>query len=298
MPKKKGGFGKKKIQEMTQLTRLRRLYGIPAAEPYQIRFVPTEDAQGIKAVPVYRAAIKKAVILSKKLAGVKLGQKYAVTKPAGHAIASVIVETSSREVLQGLGVSLMDVQVKPEIVHAVGKLVAARAIGMAKDYMAAGSPSGGGRMGAGGIIASIGRTGLEVEVGPSGKVSAKVSTKATRKKLAKNAEAPARVEVPADVSVKKDDRTKVEVGHKAVIKAKDGTTTIIIENLNVYITANLVEEMYVNPERVYHQLNGELEEITGAIMEKPADEEKEENQEGEEQEDNSEDERSRRRPET
>ena len=273
MPRKKGGFSRKQLQK---LTRLRRLHGIPTDQPYHIEFVPSEDGQGIKAVPVYGVEVKKAILMAKKVTRVQLAKKYISVKPARHSIASVIVEASSKDVLARLGVSLADVQVKPEIAHVVGKLVAARAIGMAKGYMAAGGPAGGGRMGAGGIIDSIGRTGLEVEVSPSGEVSTKVSTKTTRRKRAKKTQAPASAEVPAEIPAKKDDKPRVEVGHKAVIKAKDGTTTIIIENLNVYITATLVEEMYVNPERVYHQLNGELKEITGAIIEKPADEEKDE----------------------
>lgn len=142
----------------------------------------------------------------------------------------------------------------------------------------------------GAIIRSIGRTGIEVEVSPSGKVSAKVSAKTGSMRRGKKVESPASAEVAAEVSAHKDGKTEIKVGHKSVIKAKDGTVSIFIDKLQIYITAEVVEEMYVNPERVYHQLNGELEEITGAIMEKPADEETVEDQEGEEQEVNSEDE--------
>lgn len=186
-------------------------------------------------------------------------------------IALDIVELSCEDTLAEFEVIPIDVLVKPEIVHTVGKLVAAHAIGIVNDC-AAGNLEGAG-CNASDIIDLIGRVGFELELSPYGEFSSKVNMITPHRNSNRSIN---KVACAADEEelAKKDCKNKVEVGHKAVIKAEDGTTTIIIEKLNVYITANLVEEMYVNPERVYHQLNGELKEITGAIIEKPADEEK------------------------
>lgn len=196
-------------------------------------------------------------------------------------IALDIVELSCKDVLEEFELKHVDILVKPEIVHTVGKLVATHAISMVKDCTAAGMLDDAG-CDASDIIDTIGRIGFELELSPYGELSPKVNMIIPpgifNQPIEKVAACAADIE---DEPVKGDDKSKVEVGHKAVIKAKDGTTTIIIEKLNVYITANLVEEMYVNPERVYHQLNGELKEITGAIIEKSADEEKVENQDEE-----------------
>ena len=198
-----------------------------------------------------------------------------------YKIAFDIVELSCKDVLAEYGVNRIDVLVKPEIVHAVGKLIAAHAIDMVKECTAAGNLEGAG-CDASSIIDTIGRIGFELEFSPYGELSFKVNTITTRRifnQSIANVACAAEIE---DEPTKKDDKSEIEVGHKAVIKTKDGTTTIIIEKLNVYITANLVEEMYINPERVYHQLNGELKEITDAIIAKPADEEKVENRDEEE----------------
>lgn len=180
------------------------------------------------------------------------------------AIAVQIVKASSREVLLQMGDRLLNVSLQPEIAHTVASMVAGRAVVMAQSFTVPSSPGGGAQISRG-LIESIGRTGLDVEIGPSGKVSAKVCTKSSGKLsgLIKN-------------SIKQNEGErvdKVDVGRKSVIRRKDGSTIVHIDNLQVYITVLHADEMIVTENTTIAKVEEHEEEIVKAIACKEADEE-------------------------
>ena len=285
----KAGLSRRQIQKMTKLTRLRRLYGISAEPtPSQIAFVATDDGKGIKAVPVYGAEVKTPSAPSKYLRKMRI-PKYGVAiakKPTIASLAAKLVAASSQEVLASLGVKILEVSDQPEMVHSVGRLIADRAVVMAREYVVAGISGGGGRINAGGIIDSIGRTGLDLEISPSGEVSATVSTKPTRKKTTKKSKkTPASTEAkPAETPSKDGEDAKLEVGHKSVVKRKDGSVSISIDQLNVYITMIHADDMIVSQQTTFNKIEDHKEEIADAVLKKKTDEVTEEGDEKDESE--------------
>lgn len=283
-PLKTGLSRRQQAHWLSKMRRLRRLYGITSEpSPSHIAFVATDDGKGIKVVPVYGAVEKKTPAPVRIVRKVRT-PKYSVPvvkKPTFATIAAELVRASSREVLASLGGKLLDVSVQPEIVHTVGRMIADRAVVMAKEYVVAGISGGGGRINAGGIIDSIGHTGLDLEISPSGKVSATVSTKTTRKKTSKKSKKASGSEVTssAEVPSKGGEDTKVEVGHKSVVKRKDGSVSISIQQLNVYITVIHADDMIVSQQTTLTKVEDHKEEIAAAVLQKEPDEVTEEGEE-------------------
>ena len=272
----KSGFSRKQTQKMTKLAQMCRLYGISETPSDNFVFVQSEDGKYIKAKPNYSAYVKKSVGTNRRLQKARLAKYGIATKQSRtiNSVAAQLVTDSSREVLEALGLKNLDVSAQPEIVHTIGRMVATRAVSMAKEFVVAGSAGGKGRIGAGGIIASIARTGLDVEISPSGKVSAKVSTKTTRKNKAKKSSksSETKVAVPAEVPSKTDGGTIVEVGHKSVVQRKDGSTSIHIDNLNIYITVVHADDMIVSQQSTVYKVESHKDEIAAAVVKKEPDE--------------------------
>jgi hypothetical protein len=179
------------------------------------------------------------------------------------AIAVQLVKASSREVLLQMGDRLLNVPVQPEIAHTIANMVAGRAVVMAQSYSAPGGS--GGRRTPHALIESIGRTGLDVEISPSGKVSAKVSAKPSVK--------PSRL-IKNSIKQNKGERVdKVDVGRKLVVRRKDGSTVVHIEKLEVHITVVHADEMIVTENTTIAKVEEHEEEIVKAIACKEADEE-------------------------
>lgn len=200
-------------------------------------------------------------------------------------IAFMLVGDSCRAVLGKMGPHLLEVSAHPELTHTVGKLVAKRAVRMAKDYVAMGSPRRGHlrRLSVNNIINSIGQMGIEVEISSTGEISTTVDFPTTRYRQNRTEKAAAEaidtdlesveeVVAPAGSDDSNDDTsTQIEVGHKEVFKRKDGTTTIIIESLNVYMTILNVEDMVVDAKQVNYHVARHGKDIQAAIEAKEPD---------------------------
>lgn len=180
------------------------------------------------------------------------------------AIAVQLVKASSREVLLKMGDRLLNVPVQPEIAYTVASKVAGRAVVMAQSFTVPSSPGGGAQISRG-LIESIGRTGLDVEISPSGKVSAKVTTKPSVK--------PSRLIKKSSMQNKAGRLDQVNVGRKSVVRRNDGSTIVHIEKLEVYITVVHADEMIVTENTTIAKVEEHEEEIVKAIACKEADEE-------------------------
>ena len=286
MPKKKKGYGlsRKQIQKLTRLTRLTK-----AKPTYGVRLL-VPDSLDPKPKDVIKVEIKPTqsgcfvVGPSKKLQRVKLGSRV-VGNPA-HIIAATAVEASSKSVLGDLGIKILDVSAKPESVHTLGSLIAAKAIVMATTMGPKGRVGG-----AGGVLASIGRSSIDVAVSPDGEISTSVVGPA--RKIGGNVSKPGvryhthvfpsapdggggsckdpagqAVSTPTTKEKKPRKKKDIEVGETTVIKDKNGITHIHIHSLNLYITADLVQQLNVNPQLVQNVLAEKLTGFAGQVEQK------------------------------
>ena len=195
---------------------------------------------------------------------------------ATHTMASVLVRRSTQEIMDALGIIPLKTIEKPEafitpdIVHSVRRLVTTRAISMASEYIAAGSPGGGGSrgggIGPGGILGTIGSSGVDVEISQSGKVSTKVTPKPARKRKAKKVDAPAEA-VPTEVPSTKETQPAKEDGFTSVVKDKNGTVIVHI-HFDIHIDANFVNNLNVNPQEVNSYMASEITSLKGLIAKK------------------------------
>lgn len=283
MAKKKRGYelSRKKLQQLTRLARITKAkptYGVRVLVPDNLMQEVSDGIIKVEIKPAQSGFVVKGPV--RKLQKVKLGPKI-LGNPA-HIIAATAVEASSKSVLGDLGIKILDVSAKPESIHTLGSLIAAKAIVMATTM----GPKG--RVGGiGGVLASIGRSSVDVAVSPEGEVSASVggpdrNVGGTSRRSAGRyhthvfpsaldgggaCKDPAGgvVSVPTKKEKKPRKKQDIEVGETTVIRDKQGVTHIHIHSLNVYITADLVQQLNVNPQLVQNVLAEKLTGITAQV---------------------------------
>ena len=275
MAKKKGGFSRRKLQQLLKLSRLRAKTGFTERPSGLIAIIQGEgnhdevkmvEVNGLGEAPTFK------VVKQFKVAKPFTATSYRAT----HSMASLLVRRSTQEVMDALGIIPLktiekpEVFITPDVVHSVRRLVTTRAISMASEYMAAGSPAGGGSrgggIGPGGIIGTIGRSGVDVEISQSGEVSTKVTPKPARKRKSKKVDAPAEIE-PTEVPSTKKTQPAKEEGLTSVIKDKNGTIIVHI-HFDIHIDANFVNNLNVNPQEVNSYMASEITSLKGLIAKK------------------------------
>lgn len=250
--KRLGGLGRRKLQKLERLSRLSRI------------LVEEHPGEPIKVVvkPVTVANVATGGVVIKNLRKGIIAQRYA-TAERKRSIASVLVEASSKSVIDDLGIKIIEVTAKPETVHVLGSMVAERAMVMARSL---------GRYG-GGIVDSIGDTSVDFSIdSSSGKVSTRVTPKAGRRREVAAAEADESfVEVPAEVPVKKKKEKKEERTVADNISTKTDAQGIIhvhIHSLVICINATHVDQLNTNPGLVQNIVANPVKGITGDINKK------------------------------
>ena len=283
MAKKKGGLSRRQLQQMNKYTRLRRIYSGSKLLPGIYTYMSPEELEMKKielqlqtGMPiVVRGVAGKKGAQKQKLQSriLRLGQKNSFI------MATKAVEASTERVIGDLGVKILDVSAKPESVHTLGKMIAAKAIIMASTD----GPKG--RIGVGGVLASIGRKSIDVSVSPTGEISGPVTIGSVKKgsgpslprggggyfPSAPDGGSSGKVVAPVEGPSSKETKRKkdIEVGKTTIVKDEHGVTHIHIHSLNVYITADLVQQLNVNPQLVQNVLSQELTSL-GEIVEKKA----------------------------
>ena len=275
--KKKAGFSRKQLQQIARRARLLRKYDIAEKSSGVVSFVETEG--GI-VVPVIKVeGVGGLAKTDKRERHFQLVKRYVspIEKPK-HTIASIITEATRQSVIEGLGIKMLDVKAKPEIAHAMGSLVAARAICMAREIGATGRIAGGGSD----VIGAIGRASLDLEINASGTVTTKVSAKPTTKRKSRKKKAGTAstseqtsasqsetevVAAPAGGGGGDDNNGTVTTtaNQHIVIRDQNGVTHIHIAKLQIFITNQLVGQLNVNPLQVINQLQTQFTGLKDAI---------------------------------
>lgn len=271
MPRKKGyGLSRKKLQQLTKLTRLRRKAGITCDPQSIFGFVQTAGRKDVEVVRIEGVSIAPKVGVVRR---VKLTRPVVLpTYKSASSIASVMVKASSQQVMEALGIRILEplgkpeVLITPEIAHSVGKLVATRAVCLASEYVAAGSHGGGGRVSRGGIIGAIGRSGVDVAISPEGEVSATVTSKPTKKRKAPKTKKTADTSTKVPEETKKGTKSVSEDGATTVIKGADGTTIIHI-HFDIHVE-NVVHQLNVNPQEVKNYMATQITSLKEIIEQK------------------------------
>lgn len=277
--KKKAGLSQSQLQHIAKRARLLRKYGIAENSSGVVSFVETEG--GIVVPVIKEDGFVGPAKTDRRVRHFQLVRRYVspIGKPK-HTIASIITEATRQSVIERLGIKMLDVKAKPEIAHAMGSLVAARAICMARAYGAAGSISGGGAD----VIGAIGRASLDLEISASGAVTTKVSAKPTTKRKSRKKKKDAtsssseqtsasqsETEVaaaPASGGGGDDDNNgtvTTTANQHIVIRDQNGVTHIHIDKLQFFITAKIVDQLIVNPQQVINQLQSQFTGLKGAI---------------------------------
>lgn len=248
--KEKVCLGRKQLQQIARRARLQRKYGIAGLTK--------------------RARRKRYLQLVKRYVS-------PIETPK-HTIASIITEATRQSFIEGLGIKMLNVKANPEIAHAMGSLVAARAICMAREIGASGSIAGGGAD----VIGAIGRASIDLEISASGTVTTKVSAKPTKKRKsrkkkagtassseqtsASQSESEVVAAAPASHGDDDENETVTTTANKhVVIRDQNGVTHIHIDKLQFFITAQFVDQLNVNPQQVINQLQTQFTGLKGAI---------------------------------
>lgn len=272
MAKKRIGLSRRKLQQLTKLTRLRRKIGVPAGSAGTYAIVQKEGSRDVEVIKVETVGLNRVTKIVKKYKTVKpfVVPTFKTTTPV-KSIATDIVKASTQEVMRALGITPLEVLSKPEVlitpevVHSVSRLVSTRAITMAHEYVAAGSPDGGGHMGAGGIIGAMSGSGVDVKISSTGEVSATVTRKSTKKsstgKSAKTGKAT------TTTSKKKDTIASATGVPTTVIKDKNGTINVFFQ-FEIKIDANIVHQMNVNSREVKTTLASDAVTLKDLIQNK------------------------------
>ena len=281
MAKKKGfGLSRKQLQRLGRLTKIKRSKDGLIVLP---KLHTTYEATGvIKVADLIKHSEPGTIVVRIEGEGRpaligKASLKYRIKTAAKpeRKIASLAVEASTQRVIDSLGIKILDVPHKPETVHTLGTMIAAEAITMARTM----APTG--RIGGGSVLASIGRSSIDFSVGPTGVVVAssrsskssgiptvgktgKVIFPASPDSGSSGGSGVTPVEVP---STKK--KTKkgngLDVGETVIIKDEHGVTHFHIQTLNVYITADLVQQLNVNPQTVQNILASKLKGLSETV---------------------------------
>lgn len=145
-----------------------------------------------------------------------------------HSLAPLVLAASSKFLLESAGVAGAAAITSPFL---VGSLLAAGAFCIGKLF----SEDDASESGDAKIIESLQRTSLNVEIAPSGEVSTTVgnATKAA-----------------------------VKTSEQVVVERHQGTTIVQIQNLNINLTADVVQQLNMNPKEVINQLSEQINETT------------------------------------
>ena len=135
--KSKGGLTRNRRQKILALSRAKYVKtrsGFLSDSPFG------EKPTGGVTVMVKPIVGGKVVAGKKSAYRARLYKKFS-SMPAPHVrtIASRLVEASTQEVIAGLGIEILNISSDTELIHTVGRLVAKRAVSMAKEYVAAGA---------------------------------------------------------------------------------------------------------------------------------------------------------------
>lgn len=248
--KRLGGLGRRKLQKLERLSRLSRI------------IVEEHPGEPIKVVvkPVTVANVATGGVVIKNLRKGIIAQRYA-TAERKRSIASVLVEASSKSVIDDLGIKIIEVTAKPETVHVLGSMVAERAMVMARSL----------ERYSGGIVDSIGDTSVDFSIdSSSGKVSTRVTPKAGRRREVAAAEADESfVEVEVPVKKKKEKKEERTVADNISTKTDaQGIIHVHIHSLVIYINATHVDQLNTNPGLVQNIVANPVKGITGDINKK------------------------------
>lgn len=272
MPRKKRGLSRRKLQQLTKLTRLRRKIGVPAGSAGAYAIIQKEGSRDVEVIKVETVGLNRVTKIVKKYKTVKpfVVRTYQNSKPV-KSIATAMVKTSTQEVMRTLGIIPLEVVAKPEVlitpevIHSVGRLVTKRAISMAHEYVAAGSPGGGGHMGAGGIIGAMSGSGVDVEISSTGEVSATVTRKTTKK--SSTGKAAKTGKTTTTTTKKKGAKADSAEVPTKFIKGKNGTINVFF-HIDINIDANIVHQMNVNPQEVKTTLASDAVTLKDLIQNK------------------------------
>lgn len=263
--KRLGGLSRRKLQKLEKLSRLSRIKQISSGSKLVPEIIVEQHpGEPVKVVikPVTGAEVVKGGVVIKSLRKDIIAGRFA-TAERRRSIASVLVEASSKSVIDDLGIKILKVSAKPETVHVLGSMVAERAVGMARSM---------GR-GGGSILGSIGDTSVDFSIDTSsGKVSTRVTPKASRRREVAASEADeASFETPVEVpeKEKKEKKEKRSVSDNITTKTdSQGIIHVHIHSLNIYISATHVDQLNTNPKLVQNLLANPVKGITGETNKK------------------------------
>ena len=177
---------------------------------------------------------------------------------AQRRIAAIAVKVGSKTVVEALDVKLLVEAIVPECIHILGSLVAAGAICEGKKMLLAISRGKG-------FIDAVAHTPVDIAVSSTGEVTTHVGRRVTLRKMS-----------CSTVDGGDDDDTYIEIGNQVSVEKVEGTTIFHFDNLNIYITAQFVHQLNVNPQQVINDLQGELSSLAEAVKQK-AEEDEEKN---------------------
>ena len=275
------GLSSRQLQQFPKRTRLLRKKGFTDKSSGVVTFVKTKDGTITPVIKDNGVVAAKTVRIDKHLQRAK---RYVSTiKKPKHSIASIITEAVRQSFIDGLDIKIL--KAKPEIAYAIGSVVAARAICIARAYGAAGCIAGG----VSDFVDAIGSASLDIKIIASGAVTVKVSTKPTtkRKSRKKKNDVTANSSEQTSGTQSKPEAAAVALAggggggdddddnetvtttanQHIVIRDQNGVTHIHIDKLQflININAQLVDQLIVNPKEVINLLQSQFTGLKGAI---------------------------------
>ena len=204
----------------------------------KVEVVPMMAANLVKGPKLERMGFVKP-----KFERFKLVHRHLAAKPTmAETVASIAVSRGTKAHIEPLANVLMVATIEPKTIQLLGKLVVASTISSSKTLpqaMALGDR----------FIESIANRPFEVEFSASGKATTRLGNSRT----------------PRGGMKSKGGGFRVEVDDNVTVRRQNGNTTYIFNNLNVYITSDYIQQVYVNPENV---INNITRELTSAIEKK------------------------------
>lgn len=160
-------------------------------------------------------------------------------------VVAVALKGGSKAHIEPLVKKLMSVSIRPKSVHLLGMLVAASAISYGKglpEAIAMGD----------GFLDSIANTPFDFEVNSSGQYSTHVGpgrrTRGGHREQSRG--------------------VKIEVGDNVSVSKGDGKTVFHFDNLNIYFTAQFINEVNIDTKRVIDFLSDQVDELEASAKQK------------------------------
>ena len=184
-----------------------------------------------------------------KVARVRPLHEHLASKPTmAEIVAAVAVKKGSKAHIEPLAKKLMAVSLVPKSAHLLGMLVAASAISYSKglpEAVALGD----------GFIDSIANTPFDVEVSSSGRVTTRVGS-------------GTKVRSGFGSSRYEQRGVRIEVGdHVSVTKGR-GKTIYHFDSLNFYFTAQFINEVNIDSDRVFNFIEDQVNDMSAAVQQK------------------------------